>query len=63
MSKELLDIILDKRRELSDLEREYSRTTPGCNNTECSFHRPVYQYSKCSWSVLVEECNGYIPIE
>lgn len=56
----LLEEIQEKRMELSDLESQYSIETPPCSNTECPFHRPNSQRGKCSWSVLLEECDEYI---
>ena len=58
---ELIKQINEARREVDRLEREYKETTPACCNTNCNFHRPDYKYSKCSWSVLVEECKEYMP--
>jgi len=48
------------RNRLEDLENEYLRDTPPCNNKECSFYREK-QSGNCSWSVLLEDCRDYIP--
>lgn len=54
--------IKEKRNELESLEAEYLGETPSCDNKECSFYREK-QSGHCSWSVLLEECKDYIPIE
>lgn len=50
--------IKEKRRELDQLENEYLRITPPCNNTDCALWREK-STGNCSWSVLLEDCNEY----
>jgi hypothetical protein len=52
--------IIEKRQELEQMEKEYLRTTPNCNNTSCSWHSKKSS-GNCSWSVLLEECDDYEP--
>ena len=56
----LLREIEEKREELHQLEKQYLRETPACQNTKCGFYR-AKQTGHCAWSVLLENCREYKP--
>ncbi len=53
--------IIDKRRELDELESEYLNETPPCDNIKCSFYKECAT-GCCTWSVLLEDCRYYKPL-
>lgn len=54
--------IKEKREELENLENEYLNETPPCINKGCAFWKEKAT-GMCTWSVLLEECREYVPIE
>jgi hypothetical protein len=57
-----LNEVKEKRRELSEIEREYLQEHSPCNNESCTFFKQTAS-GHCTWSILLEECRDYVDEE
>ena len=55
--------IEEAEEELERLETEYINETSPCCNKECAFYRKVNNRYTCSWSIKLELCKEYKPLE